>query len=99
MKRAEESFYATFCLRDTGGFKIHAKLLAGITELCKCIILQRRGIFLSVLKDSTSVSVKHVGDPIAGEYLPENMIVPGKGFLFVEPCSCDHACGIVYGGM
>ena len=50
-------------------------------------------------KDSASVSVKHVGDPIVCEYLSENMIVPGKGFLFIEPCSCDHACGIVYGGM
>ena len=68
-------FYAAFGLRDTAGFQLNTKLLAGISELGIGILIKRWGVFLFIGKYRTAVCEDPVRDAVGGQDLVEYVIV------------------------
>ena len=84
MKRLVKALNAAFGLWNTGRFQFNTQLFASVSELGIGILVQRRGAFLFIGKNSPLVCEELKRDAIIGENLVKHMVIAVQGFLCIE---------------
>ena len=69
----DRSFYAAFCLSNTGGFQGNAELFAGISKLCESILFQMLSLIHILFNAGMGVDVKINQADLIGHMIADEM--------------------------